>query len=149
MEELINFIIKDGSLLTIAILILIATTIFDFFSYSTKNTNIRDKETIKKIKRTSMYVKITIIYILIKILIWFLIFSINILFYHTNNELMIFITFLLVFLIITFEYPLLYFIFWRCPHCHKRLDTYREYKGIISTKLTDTCPYCKEKIIKE
>lgn len=149
MEELINFIIKDGSLLTIAILILIATTIFDFFSYSTKNTNIRDKETIKKIKRTSMYVKITIMYILTKIFIWLLIFSVNILFYHTNNEFMIFITFLLVFLITTFEYPLLYFIFWRCPHCHKRLDTYREYKGIISPKLTDTCPYCKEKIIKE
>ena len=50
MEELINFISKDGLLLTIAILILIATTIFDFFSYSTKNTNIRDKETIKKNK---------------------------------------------------------------------------------------------------
>ena len=39
--------------------------------------------------------------------------------------------------------------FWRCPHCHKRLDTYREYKGIISPKLIDTCPDCKEKIIKE
>lgn len=48
MEELINFISKDGLLLTIAILILIAITIFDFFSYSDKNTNIRDKETIKK-----------------------------------------------------------------------------------------------------
>ena len=83
MEELINFISKDGLFLTIAILILIATTIFDFFSYSDKNTNIKDKETIKKIKRTSMYVKITIIYILIKILIWLLIFSVNILFYHT------------------------------------------------------------------
>lgn len=30
MEELINFISKDGLLLTIAILILIAITIFDF-----------------------------------------------------------------------------------------------------------------------
>ena len=59
------------------------------------------------------------------------------------------LTIAILILITTFEYPLLYFIFWRCPHCHKILDTYRENKVIISPKLTDTCPYCKEKIIKE